>query len=273
MKRITCVLLVSLLVGGCQADQSLEELWQTSGLRTPESVLYHETGDETVLYVSEIDEEGQGGIAKLDVNGEILNQDWVRGLKGPKGMAIHNGKLYVSDITDVAVIDIASQKVEQTIPIADSVFLNDVTVDDAGVVYVSDSETGKVHRLVDGEPEVYLEGLESPNGLKAVNDVLYIGAGPVLYKADANKELTTVAEGFAEGLDGVEIMSNGDFIASSWKGLVYHVTRDGEITELLDTRDEKMNTADIGWNDSEKIVYVPTFFKSSVVAYQLAEQQ
>jgi hypothetical protein len=38
---------------------------------------------------------------------------------------------------------------------------------------------------------------------------------------------------------------------------------------LLDTREQKRNSADIGYNPKDKIIYVPTFFKKSVVAYQL----
>jgi hypothetical protein len=32
-----------------------------------------------------------------------------------------------------------------------------------------------------------------------------------------------------------------------------------------------MNAADIGYDKVKKIVYVPTFWKNSVVAYQLAQ--
>jgi hypothetical protein len=44
---------------------------------------------------------------------------------------------------------------------------------------------------------------------------------------------------------------------------------DGTVTKLIDSREEKINTADIGYNVSKKILYVPTFLKNSVVAYQL----
>jgi len=42
-----------------------------------------------------------------------------------------------------------------------------------------------------------------------------------------------------------------------------------KLLTLLDTREQKRNTADIGYNPVERIVYVPTFFKKSVVAYKL----
>lgn len=45
--------------------------------------------------------------------------------------------------------------------------------------------------------------------------------------------------------------------------------KDGTLTTLLDTRDQKRNTADIGYDPAGRIVYVPTFFKKSVVACKL----
>jgi hypothetical protein len=44
---------------------------------------------------------------------------------------------------------------------------------------------------------------------------------------------------------------------------------DGTKELLLDTHNEKSNTADISYDASTKTVFVPTFFKKSVVAYQL----
>jgi hypothetical protein len=38
---------------------------------------------------------------------------------------------------------------------------------------------------------------------------------------------------------------------------------------LLDTHVEKKNTADIGYDPVNKIVYVPTFNAKTVVAYKL----
>jgi hypothetical protein len=38
---------------------------------------------------------------------------------------------------------------------------------------------------------------------------------------------------------------------------------------LLDTRQEKVNSADIGFDAAKRIVYVPTFYKNTVAAYEL----
>jgi sugar lactone lactonase YvrE len=51
--------------------------------------------------------------------------------------------------------------------------------------------------------------------------------------------------------------------------VIYYVKPDGSKTELIDTRAQKSNTADIGFDPATKTVYVPTFFKNKVVAYRL----
>lgn len=274
MKKSMCLLAAVMFISACGGEKTITQNWETGGLQVPESVLYQETQDGGILLVSQIDGEptavdGKGGIAKLALDGSIIDQDWVTGLSAPKGMASSQGKLYVSDIHDLVVIDMETGAVTERINVPQSEFLNDVAIDQAGVVYVSDTRTHKVHRIQDGASTVYLEGIEGANGLTFVGSDLYIGAGKRLLRVDDNKRITEIATGFAEGLDGVEQVADGTFIVSCWPGLVYRVSSDGEIEQLLDTREQESNTADIGWNPAQEIVYVPTFYKNSVVAYSL----
>jgi hypothetical protein len=37
----------------------------------------------------------------------------------------------------------------------------------------------------------------------------------------------------------------------------------------MDTREQKRNVADIGYDAGQRIIYVPTFFANTVVAYKL----
>lgn len=257
------------------ANKLGEPLWETGGLRTPESVLVHELDGKKVLLVSEIEGDASkaddaGGIALLDTEGKILDKDFVRGLNAPKGMAVHGNTLFVSDIDVLAVVDLTTRKVVARQPVQDSVFLNDVAVDKQGVVYVSDSHTGKVHRFVEGKMDTYLEGIEGINGLYTAGDSLIIGTGKNLLSARQGK-LTEVATGFEAGIDGVEALAGGGYVVSCWVGLVYRVSEDGKVTKLLDTRgqDPQVNTADIGYDTDTNIVYIPTFLSNSVRAYTL----
>ncbi|MGC3945792.1 MAG: ATP/GTP-binding protein [Chryseolinea sp.] len=253
-----------------QAQHSLEKIWESdTTLAVPESVLFEKNG----LYVALIDgspweADGKGSIAKLDKNGKIINATWATGLNAPKGMGIHDKKLYVADISDVAVINVESGKVESRIPVEGATGLNDITIDKKGNVYVSDSKLGNVHKITKGKAEPYLNGLKGVNGLKAVDNDLYILTANDVLKADSNKKLTTVATTEMGG-DGIEPVGKGDYVISCWPGLIYYMDKDGKLEVMLDTREQKRNTADIGYDPSSKTVYVPTFFKKSVVAYKL----
>lgn len=257
-----------------QAAKQLEPLWQTADLPTPESVLYVADKKSPYLFVSLIDGQGdvvdgKGGIAKLTTEGEVIDKEWITGLNAPKGMALYENYLYVADITELVIIDIEEEKVIEKIPVADSVFLNDVTVNSSGIVYVSDTRTNKVHRYQNGKVELYLDKVTSANGLKALGSNLVVGAGQELLLVDANKNRLVIATGFESGIDGIEMTERGEFIVSCWVGLVYYVHGDGRLELLIDSREEKINTADIGYDPTNKHLFVPNFFKDTVTAYQL----
>jgi len=268
--KILRIALFSLIAVAGHAQHSLEKIWESdTTLAVPESVLYYEDG----LYVSLIDgqpweADGKGGIAKLDKNGKILNATWVTGLSAPKGMGIWDKKLFVANLSEVVVINTANGKVESKIPVEGATGLNDITVDEKGVVYVSDSKLGKVHQIKNGKAELYVSDLKGVNGLKAVGSDLYLLTANDVLKAGADKKLVTVATTEMGG-DGIEPIGNGDYVISCWAGLIYYLDKDGKLLTLLDTREQKRNTADIGYDPSQRIVYVPTFFRKSVVAYRL----
>ncbi len=264
------------------SQPELAALWHTKDLRVPESVLWYQQQTngktDTLLFVSEIDGQGNaadgvGGIAILNTDGSIRQKDWLRGLNAPKGLAVSQGKLYIADLTEVVIVDIASAKILKKIKAPDSVFLNDVTVDSKGGVYISDTRKNRIYKLEQDKISSWLENVEAANGLKVVAEQLYIAAGDKLLKVDltdSSKSITQVAIGFAERADGLEPVGNGDFIVSCWAGLVYYVSADGRIKELLDTKALKLNTADIGWDQATNTLYIPTFLGNSVQAYKFS---
>jgi hypothetical protein len=70
--------------------------------------------------------------------------------------------------------------------------------------------------------------------------------------------------------DGVEFTGkDGYYLTSSWSGELFLILPDFSKISLLKTSDQEINSADIGFNRKEQVVYVPTFFDNRVVAYKL----
>lgn len=272
MKKFIALAFITAICIEVKAQHRLEKIWETDSIiNLPESVL--PDVKNKLLYVSVMgnsptDKDGIGGIGKLGLDGSIIDLDWITGLNAPKGLARLGNVMYVADVTDVVTIDIAKGKVIRKIPIDSAVFLNDITVSDRGIVYVSDTRKKRIHRIENDKPSLYMENINGANGLKAIGDDLYIAGGKTLWKADPRKNMTRLAE-VPQGGDGLEPVGNGDFLLTSWSGYVYYVRPDGTHEVLLDTTAEKKNTADLGFDPVRRILYIPTFYKKSVMAYQL----
>jgi hypothetical protein len=227
-----------------------------------------------VLYVSNVDGEpwtadDKGSIAKVSTDGKILAAEWVKGLRAPKGLGQFGDRLYAADLDEVAVIDIGKATIVDHIKIPGAKGLNDIAVSSTGTVYVSDSLTQKLYAIKDGQPETLLEGLGGPNGVFTRDGALFLLDNHALYQVENERTLKKLADGFEGNADGLERVNATDFLVTCWEGIIYYVSAQGSSQVLLDTRKQKINSADIGYDSQHHIVFVPTFFKNSVVAYEL----
>lgn len=297
MKLFTtaCTLVLAAMILACQAPKTADEAstvdstefampvkltmkWETDTvLSTCESVIYDKAND--VLYVANINgkdpsaKDGNGFISKVTLDGKVSEPSWVKGMDAPKGMGIFNGKLYVSDIDRVHEIDIAAGKIAKTHAAAGAKFLNDITVDNSGNVYISDTGAGTIYRISDGAISVWLENIQSPNGLLAENNQLLVLGfeSKALSAVDiASKQITQKADSIDNG-DGIEPIGDGSYLASSWNGLVHHISPDFKRTLILDTSGDQVNAADIEYIAEKNLLLVPAFFKNKVVAYELSK--
>jgi hypothetical protein len=272
MKKLSFLLLLSLPTLLRAQTHSLEKVWETDTIvAVPESVLTDAT--HSFLFVSLIDggpwdADGKGGVGKLSLDGKHYTGDWITGLNAPKGLGRFGNRLYVADISNVVVIDIAKGSILKKIPIDGANGLNDITVDAKGIVYVSDSKAGKVYRIEKDVPTLYMDNLDGANGLMATNTGLYILAKKAVLFADNNKNLRTITD-LPNGGDGVEPAANGDLVVSEWVGYVYYVHADGKKELLLDTHNQHKNTADIHYDAATHTLYIPEFFGKAVAAWKL----
>lgn len=183
-------------------------------------------------------------------------------------MAMYKGKLYVADLDVVHAIDLGTAKIIETVKVPDAVFLNDIAIDKKGMVYVSDTRTNKIHQITNGKSNVYLNEVTAANGIKFINNELHVLSGSQLLKFDKHKNKKVIAEGLEKSGDGLESLGNGDFIVTCWAGIIYHIQKNGTKHKLLDVQG-KMNTADICYDGTNKMLYVPTFNANSVIAYKV----
>lgn len=249
--------------------------WSTdSVMRVPESVKYD--ADNDVLYVANIqgnsnEKDGQGFISRVSTDGEVLDLKWVTGIDAPKGMGVYEGKLYVTNIDEIVEIDIAAGKVTNHYSLEGAQFANDIDINDAGVVFASDSRGGKVYRLQRGTAEKWLESdkLQGPNGLFTKKKHLLIGTNGAVLRADYE---TGELEEFISntgGIDGLEEVGDGYYIKSDWAGHVHLLHPEKEKLLLLNTADDNINAADIDFIPETNMLYVPTFNDNRVMAYEL----
>lgn len=269
MKYLLSFLFAAILFSASAQSPVLEKVWETdTTIAIPESVLLH----QGKLYISLIDgtgwaDDGVGGIGVMNPDGSNYNATWITGLSAPKGMGVIGNKMYVADITRVVLVDIKKGRVVKTIPVPGSQNLNDVAIGN-GVVYISDSKAGKIWQIKQDKPSLYLDNAPRTNGLTFVKNELYYGEGKNLKKINSKNQITAISV-LPQEIDGIEQLTNGDFIATSWPGYIFYVYKNGQFKTLLETHQQKINTADIGIDKKNRIIYLPTFFGKKIVAYQL----
>jgi len=269
----TAIFIALLILANALYAQKLEKVWSTPAeLKTPESVLYSDLyGVAFVSCMGEVHDtkNNDGYLAQINLKGEIVNPNWVGGLNDPKGMAIWDGKLYVADLNELVIIDIETACFDKKLLIPEAKFLNDVTVCENGMVFVSDMRDQRIYAYSNGEFKSWLYDakLDYVNGLWAEGGKLYAGNNSVWEIDIKTKEIKELFSG-AGGIDGLETIGKGNFIFSNWGGKIY-VSDNGKVLNLIDFTEQKLNTADLDFLPEEKLVLVPTFFQNKVDAYQL----
>ena len=254
----------------------LEKLWTLEGFDRPESIIPN--SDATEFYVTSVngstsEEDGNGYISRISSDGKIIEKKWVVGLDAPKGFAVHDGKVYVTDINDLVVIDIAEKQIINRIPVPGAVFLNDVAVVN-GNIFFSDSGAATLYRYTESEGlSKFLEGdvMNRINGLLENNGHLLVAVmaeGKLLSVDLDTKAMTVLGGGIING-DGIGILENGGYLITSYSGEIYHIKNENETVLLLDSKPDE-----IAQNDSYYIgntLYVANMNPGTVTAWKVIQ--
>ncbi len=245
----------------------------------PESVYV----DSKYIYVSNMSgagnlKDGIGWISKLNKKGQVLQEQWVKGLNAPKGLGVFKGQLYTSDIDEIVVIDIAKTSI-QKISIPGAKLLNDISIDPTGNVYISDTFGAKIFKLDQATKKVseVVSLKDAPNGLLLVGDVLYI-AGYGKPKADGtgmedgpkgglssynlvSGELKSIIPDIGK-IDGIQMLKDGKVVISVKldEALYWVDLKEGRITGSLRGSSSIAtftDVADMGYDPTADLLYVP----------------
>jgi outer membrane protein assembly factor BamB len=295
MKKILFTVLIITAMVSCKsgnkkaADQpgifvskqfEIVEVWRTDTiLQTPESVILDKNRD--ILYVSNLNfeprkKDGNGFISKMDKTGKITELRWIEGLSSPKGMAIIGDTLFAADVDEIVVMDINKGEIIRKIPVAGAGMLNDMTSDNEGNIYFTDTDANKIHKFSGGILTDWLtEGLNGPNGLLYDGLRLLVASqgGKDFASVDiSTKTRTLLTDSVGRG-DGIAFTGiPGYYIVTDWEGEIFMINPDNSKVSLLRTKESGSNTADIAYIPEMNLLLVPTFFRNCIVAYRLTEK-
>ena len=129
-------------------------------LNHPESVVY-DVQNKRYL----ISNEGHGKIIQIHNAGtySVWNEDQA----SIRGLVIVEDKIFAACNAGVAVFNLETAQKIATIAIAERAFLNDITTDNSGHVYVNDNGNGNMYKI-DIQSLTYwifTQGLAEPNGI------------------------------------------------------------------------------------------------------------
>jgi len=258
-------------------SDKVKKLWETPAVfKVPESVILDINRE--IVYVSNIngdptEVDANGFISKLGVDGKIVNLKWITGLNAPKGMGIIADTLYVADVNQVVKIDIQLGEIIDIYDAEGAVFLNDISIDDQGRVFISDSGISAIYVLENNSLSVFLPAgsFERSNGLFCMDDKMFVGTkGKIKSVNLENKRIRDVMTVDC-GIDGLEIWKKKYFVFSDWVGKVQMAGPNSDPVVLFDTTPESINAADIELMGKSNMILVPTFFDNRVMAYEIFE--
>lgn len=268
------------------------------GFDTPESVRYDP--DQDVYFVSNINgnpsqKDNNGYIARVAADSGHAVTRLVEGgrngatLHAPKGMAIVGDTLWVTDIDAVRGFNRRTGAPVATIEMPRPVhFLNDIAAGPDGALHVTDTgiEFGangemtspgpnQIFRIgADRRPSVVASGaaLSNPNGIvwdaaRGAFIVAPFSGQALLSWTPGAASPTTIATGPGE-YDGVEVVSGGPILVSSWADSSIHALSQGDSVPRRVVSGVAA-PADIGVDTRRSLLAIPLFMGNSVELWPL----
>jgi hypothetical protein len=272
-------LIIALLLLAFQVSnaQKLVKLWETDTVFSgPESVVYDSIRD--LLYVSNFtkkikdNQTGTEYISKVNIEGEVVDLKWIQDITRPLGVSIFNDQLYIVERKNIAIYDLKTDQLVKRVFIDSCRFINDVSVGTDSTIYVSECNTKVTYAIKNGKSEKWIDSdfASFPNGILFDKGNLIVAANgdSALKAVNVNtKEITLIAQMEKGIIDGIKTIDD-DYLVSFYEGNIFRVTKNGKITELLNTRAEGINLADFEYIESKRLLIAPSLKSNKLVAYK-----
>lgn len=240
MKRVNRILGIAYLLFFASAAP----VWALtlSNFDSPESIAVDPADGS--YYVSNVNgdlflKDANGYVSKITPDGNLVIQRFIPSkadsvLNAPKGLWIEGRTIYVTDIDSVKAFDTETAKAVALVDLsgAGAKFLNDLTGDSHGNLYVSDTEADIIFKI---EPSknykvsVVASGtrLGGPNGLlinpKSKNLMFVTWRTGSLIEIGRNGDLHVLKRGLST-LDGIDHDGRGNLYVSNFeKGEIYRI--------------------------------------------------
>jgi len=189
------------------------------GLNRPESVAFDPGSG--FFFVSNT---GDGSIVKTT---DLKNYSYLAQNKGKvRGLFVNGRKLYAASDVGLLVFDLDGMTLTKTVPVPGSSFLNDVTADGRGRVYLMDNQEDKIFEYdpVKNRVAVFThKGIQAPNGIwyDAKQDRLLVVSlrpnSPLQAISLPGGVITTLKATSHGSLDGLGRDDFGNIYYSSWQ--------------------------------------------------------
>jgi len=251
--------------------EKMTKQWEISHqLSYPETVVFDK--NRNILYVSNFYSDTLQCISKVDLDGNVIEREWIKGLIQPTGMAVKGDTLYVVERQNLVEIDIPSGDMKKY-PIPTPRFPNDIAIDEEGNIYITDGQAGQIKKFSRGEFSTFKSGLAQVNGIHYFAGKLYVGvAGDTTVKSIdlISEEMKTVAE-LDPGavIDGMETDGEGNLLVSDYNGKLYLIRASGEKILLMDSTAPSQYLANFAYIPGKKQLIIPTLNDNKVIAFRL----
>ena len=254
-------------------DKSLTLRWEIKkGLKFPESVVYDKKRD--LIYVSNYFNDRKEFISKIKPNGEMVQTEWVTGILQPTGMCMNNDKLYIVERYALVEVDPDKGTILNRYQFPEPGMPNDVTPDDKGNLYITDSRKNLIYRLSEGKMEEWLkvDDIPRPNGICFDKGNLIVGSsenGCVKRIDLVNRKVSELICIRGAVIDGISPDGKGNLLISDFNGKVYRISGSNEKTLLLNSTAPSRSCADFGFIPDKGLLIIPTFTDNKLEAYEI----